>query len=229
MARQQQRTVREQVSRATDYLFGRNTLIGAASLMLLAISGYATWSGMSDFIVGVSSAGNRGRELVGGHSVTNAVLVIAIVVTLTFLMWLALRETFGRARYWRERIVTLVLYAFLALWSVGFGYGFWWSLIAGEEATRTSLANLREDARDASAVIAARLDAVKLQLDSVVSWSDSQMAREEASGGSCGVSSGAGRGPLYSARASVRDSVASLRDNIAQSWTAPVQADIKVL
>lgn len=220
---------RERTTRVGDYLFGRNTLIGVASLMLLAISGYATWSGMSDFIVGVSTA-KSGREIVGGLSVTNEALVIAIVVTLTFLMWLSLRETFGRNRFFfRERLVTFVLYAFLALWSVGFGYGFWWSLIAGEEATRTSLSNLQEDARDASAVLAARLDAVKLQLDSVVSWSDSQMAREEASGGSCGVTSGAGRGPLYNARSSVRDSVVSLRDNIAQSWITPVQADIKVL
>ncbi|MGI9475834.1 MAG: hypothetical protein ACR2PI_03960 [Hyphomicrobiaceae bacterium] len=221
---------RDRITRVGDYLFGRNTLIGVASLMLLAISGYATWSGMSDFIVGVSSGNRAGREIVGGLSVTNEALVIAIVVTLTFLMWLSLRETFGRDRFFfRERLVTFVLYAFLALWSVGFGYGFWWSLIAGEEATRTSLSNLQEDARDASAVLAARLDAVKLQLDSVVSWSDGQMAREEASGGSCGVSSGAGRGPLYNARASVRDSVASLRDNIAQSWIAPVQADIENL
>ncbi|MFT5508127.1 MAG: hypothetical protein ACI89J_001198 [Hyphomicrobiaceae bacterium] len=225
-----QSTMRERATRAGDYLFGRNTLIGVASLMLLAISGYATWSGMSDFIVGVSSSGSSGREIVGGLSVTNEALVIAIVVTLTFLMWLALRETFGRDRFFfRERLVTFALYAFLALWSVGFGYGFWWSLIAGEEATRTSLSNLQEDARDASAVLSARLDAVKLQLDSVVSWSDSQMAREEASGGSCGLSSGAGRGPLYNARSSVRDSVVSLRDNIAQSWIAPVQNDIKVL
>ena len=42
-------------ARALDYIFGRNTLIGIASLMLLAISGYATWHGMRDFIIGVSS------------------------------------------------------------------------------------------------------------------------------------------------------------------------------
>ena len=223
-------TWRERASRARDYFFGRNALIGIASLMLLAISGYATWSGMSDFIVGVSATADQGRETPLGLSVTNEALVIAIVVALTFLMWLALRETFGRDRFFfRERLVTFALYAFLALWSIGFGYGFWWSLIAGQEATRTSLSNLQEDARDASAVIAARLDAVKIQLDSVVSWSESQMAREETSGGSCGVSSGAGRGPLYNARKSVRDSVASLRDGIAESWVTPVQADIKDL
>ena len=55
------------------------------------------------------------------------------------------------------------------------------------------------------------------------------MAREDASGGSCGVASGAGRGPLYAARASVRDSVASLRDGVTTSWITPVQADLKKL
>ena len=42
----------ERVRHARDYVFGRNALIGVASLMLLAISGFATWSGMSDFIIG---------------------------------------------------------------------------------------------------------------------------------------------------------------------------------
>ncbi|MCB1506763.1 MAG: hypothetical protein KDJ47_17490 [Hyphomicrobiaceae bacterium] len=217
--------------RIADYIFGRNSLIGIASLMLLVISGYATWSGMADFIIGVSTSPSaaHGREIVGGLSVSNEILVIAVVVALTFLMWLALRETFGYKRLLGERLITFPLYLFLALWSIGFGYGFWWSLIAGEEATRTSLAALQEDARDAGNAVAARLDAVKSQLDNVVAWSDSQMMREESSGGSCGTSSGAGRGPLYNARRSVRDSVASLRDGIQRSWLEPVQADIQLL
>ena len=211
-----------------DYLFGRNSLIGIASLMLLTISGYATWSGMNDFIVGVSQA-SHGREIVGGLTVTNSMLVIAIVIALTFLMWLCLRESFGAKRRLTDRLVTFPLYCFLALWSIGFGYGFWWSLIAGEEATRTGLAGLQEDARDASATIAARLDAVKAELDNVVTWSDGQMTREETSGGSCGTASGAGKGPLYAARRSVRDSIATLRDGITRSWLEPVQADIERL
>lgn len=216
--------------RVVDYFFGRNSLIGIASLMLLVISGYATWSGMSDFILGVQSSGaTQGRIMPGGLSVSNEALVIAIVVALTFLMWLALRETFGAQRRLSERVITLPLYLFLALWSIGFGYGFWWSLIAGEEATRTSLSGLQEDARDAGNAVAARLDAVKIQLDNVVSWSETQMAREESSGGSCGRVSGAGRGPLYNARRSVRDQVASLRDSISKSWLGPVKVDLEKL
>ena len=86
--------------RITDYVFGRSSLIGIDSLMLLTISGYATWSGMNDFIIGVSQSPGaaQGREIIGGLSVTNNMLVIAIVVALTFLMWLALRESFAAKR-----------------------------------------------------------------------------------------------------------------------------------
>jgi hypothetical protein len=213
-------------ARVSDYLFGRNTLIGLASFMLLIISGYATWHGMRDFIVGVSSTPVTQGE---GLSISNDVLVIAVVVALTFLMWLALRETFGAQRTLKERLISFPLYLFLALWSIGFGYGFWWSLIAGEEATRTGMAGLQEDARDAGSIVSARLDAVKVQLDNVVTWSESQMQREETSGGSCGTSSGAGRGPLYNARKTVRDSVATMRDGFTRSWLQPVQADIELL
>ncbi|HEU4380846.1 MAG TPA: hypothetical protein VFR73_19940 [Hyphomicrobiaceae bacterium] len=217
------------IGRVIDYILGRNTLIGIASFMLLIISGYATWHGMRDFIIGVSATANQSQQLPGGMSFSNDFLVVAVVVALTFLMWLTLRETFGAQRDLRTRIITFPLYVFLAIWSIGFGYGFWWSLISGEEATRTGLAGLQEDARDAAQVVAARLDAVRGQLDSVVTWSDSQMTREETSGGSCGTASGAGRGPLYNARRSVRDSITTLRDGMTKTWLEPVQADIEQL
>jgi hypothetical protein len=218
--------VRGRLAGIFDYLIGRNTLIGIATLMLLSISCYATWSGLHDFIIGISSTQEHHLP---GVAINSDAFVIGIVVALTFLMWLCLRETFGAQRRLRERLITFPLYLFLALWSIGFGYGFWWSLIAGNEATRMSLSGLQEDARDAGSAIAARLQAVRAQLDNVVSWSDSQMARENASGGTCGVPSGAGRGPLYNARLGVRDSIASLRDGITKSWLGPVQADLDQL
>ena len=217
---------RRGIGHELDYVLGRNMLIGIAEIMLLLLAGYATWHGMRDFIVGVSQTSAQPSD---GMSISNDVLVVGVVVALTLLMYLCLRETFGAKRRFGDRIITFFLYAFLALWSIGFGYGFWWSLISGQEATRTGLAGLQEDARDASQVIAARLDAVRGQLDSVVSWSDGQMAREETSGGSCGKASGAGKGPLYNARRSVRDSISTLRDGMVRSWLEPVQADVEQL
>ncbi len=221
---------RSTLGRATDYLLGRNTLIGISSLMLLLISGFATWHGMRDFIIGVSSSpAANSQELPGGMSFSNDFLVIIVVFALTFLMWLALRETFAQGRRFTDRLITFPLYVFLAIWSIGFGYGFWWSLIAGEEATRTGLSGLQQDAGDAASAVSARLDAVKVGLDGVVTWSETQMAREETSGGSCGTSSGAGRGPLYGARVGVRDQITSLRDGVQNSWIKPVQTDVASL
>ena len=48
--------------RVGEYLLGRSTLIGIASLMLLLISGYATWHGMRDFIIGVSGSAQPRRR-----------------------------------------------------------------------------------------------------------------------------------------------------------------------
>ena len=221
---------RSTLGRATDYLLGRNTLIGISSLMLLLISGFATWHGMRDFIIGVSSSpAANSQELPGGMSFSNDFLVIIVVFALTFLMWLALRETFAQGRRFTDRLITFPLYVFLAIWSIGFGYGFWWSLIAGEEATRTGLSGLQQDAGDAASAVSARLDAVKVGLDGVVTWSETQMAREETSGGSCGTSSGAGRGSLYGARVGVRDQITSLRDGVQNSWIKPVQTDVASL
>ena len=81
--------------RVGEYLLGRSTLIGIASLMLLLISGYATWHGMRDFIIGVSWSASHDSS--GGLSIPNDLLVVVVVAALTFLMWLALRETFGSA------------------------------------------------------------------------------------------------------------------------------------
>src|SRR4029079_15672312 len=105
-----------------------------------------------DFIVGVSSSAPH--ETGGGLSISNDLLVVVVVAALTFLMWLALREAFGSHRRLTERLITIPLYVFLAIWSIGFGYGFWWSLISGEEAARTGLARPQEESPRAHAHVA---------------------------------------------------------------------------
>ncbi len=188
-------------------------------MMLLLISGFATWHGMRDFIIGVSTspAGNS-QQLPGGMSFSNDFLVIIVVFALTFLMWLMLRETFGAGapldrsarhlpalRVPRHLVDRLRLRLLVepdrrrggdAHRPFGLAAG------CGRCRRRRGGAPRRGEGR----------------LDGVVTWSESQMAREETSGGSCGTSSGAGRGPLYNARVGVRDQIASLRDGVQNSW-----------
>ena len=218
------------IGQKLDYLLGRNALIGVAALMLLALSGYATWKGMRDFILGVqANTGGATLEGPAGLEFQTEGLIFLLVAALTFLMWLALRETFGIRRTFGARAITFPLYLFLAIWSVGFGYGFWWSLIAGPEATKAGLTGQAEDVRDAAVIVKARLEAVRARLDSVVAHSERQMSREASSGGSCGISSGAGQGPLFKAREGVRDSVASLQSDISQNWLSAVDSSLKDL
>jgi len=66
------------IGRVIDYILGRNTLIGIASFMLLIISGYATWHGMRDFIIGVSATANQSQQLPGGMSFSNGNVLIKI-------------------------------------------------------------------------------------------------------------------------------------------------------
>ena len=206
-----------------DYLLGRSTLIGIASMMLLTISAYATWHGMRDFIMGVSGEAPEA----GGSSIPNDLLVIMVVVALTFLMWLALRETFGSHRRLIERFITIPLYVFLALWSIGFGYGFWWSLIAGQDATRSGLAGLarRCPRRQLGRCRPSR-----------------RRARSARHGGHLVRKPNGPRGKQrwqlrYDVRRRTRtrstmraaafaNSVTSLRDGMISGWLNPVQADV---
>lgn len=74
-----------------------------------------------------------------------------------------------------------------------------------------------------------RLEAISSSLDVVVNVSSQRMALEESQGGSCGRSSGAGQGPLYLARRSVRDDVANLRDSMVAGWLDPVRGSAEGL
>ncbi|MCI4662520.1 MAG: hypothetical protein MRY63_11955 [Neomegalonema sp.] len=211
-------------SRWGDWLLGRNMIIGVASLILLAISGFATLSGMLDFIIGIQSGPGAGDAVAGAKGA----LVIAIVIVLTLLMWIALRETIKPLR-WTNRFLTLPLYLFLVLWSVGFGYGYWWSLIAGGPATKAGLQGQAEDVRDAAVEITARLAAVQSRLEGVLRVSARQMAVEERSGGSCGIASAPGRGPLWRARDQVRQSVDALSEDIRANWLNKIETDLSAL
>jgi hypothetical protein len=142
------------MGKVIDYILGRNTLIGLASFMLLLISGYATWHGMRDFIIGVSSTPtSQGQLLPGGLSLSNDFLVIAVVVALTFLMWLMLRESFGARRQLRERLITFPLY----LSPRRLVDRLWLRLLVepdlrARRPRAPDLQALREDARDAAQV-----------------------------------------------------------------------------
>ena len=121
------------------------------------------------------------------------------------------------------------IYVALVLWSLSFGYGYWWSLFARQDSGPLDTATLNLDARDAVAVVSARIDAVKTHIDIALGWSESQPAREERSGSICGVTGGSVRVGLFMSRRNVRETVSRVSDTITKSWLTPVQAEIEML
>lgn len=193
---------------------------GLVTLLLLAASFFATWRGMDDFISSYEVGSGRGPQA----------LVLLIVATLSLAMYVALREMIAPynvtglwSAFWK-RAVAFILYAVLALWSVGFGYGFWWSLVAGQSATEATLQRTVTAVRDETSDMRARLAAASSVMSSAEQLSDLKAEQEAARGGTCGVSSPPGDGPLARARSETQAQIAVLATTVRDEWQAPLAA-----
>ena len=200
------------------FLFGRSTLINVLTLALLAISFLATWRGMNDFVQGITT----------NVDVVALAMVAAVVLVLTLVMFAALRETI-RPHSFIQWLFVAPLYALLFMWSVGFGYGFWWSLLAGQATTQAELSQQVEDVFNQSANVSAALENVSGAVQSASEVSAEQMAIEEARGGSCGENSPPGPGPLYRARSSATQSMERIATDIQEDWLTPMRAQVAEL
>lgn len=199
--------------------------LGLVTLLLLGASFFATWRGMGDFLTS--------RDL--GAGAASQGLVLLIVATLSLAMYVALREMIAPyyVRGWWsaiwKRVVAGVLYAVLALWSVGFGYGFWWSLVAGQDATETSLQQSVASVRAETSDVRARLAAAASVMAGAQALSDLKAEQEAARGGTCGVSSPAGAGPLARARDETQTQIAVLATRVREDWQGPLSAQLAAL
>ena len=199
--------------------------IGLITLLLVGLSFFATWRGMRDFIIGNDIAAGLATQA----------LVLAIVLTLTLAMYVALRELISPyftpnwwAHVWK-RVIAFLLYALLAIWSVGFGYGFWWSVIAGQGVTETelvrSVTTLREDTSD----VRARLAAAGAVMASAEALSDQKAQNEAERGGTCGIASPPGDGPLARARQETQSQIAAISATVQADWLPAITSRLDAL
>ena len=190
--------------------------------LLLIVSFTATWRGLSDFI-SVQDGMAGGIEF--------RLIVFLVVLALTLAMYVALREAM-RWRNWKRVIpglLAVALYGLLALWSVGFGYGFWWSLVAGEATSARELETAAAQIRDDAAGLSARLKAAETVMSDAAGLSEEKAAIEAVSGGTCGVPSGGGEGPLFRARMETNQTIASLSGSLRTEWSRPLQQRLDAL
>lgn len=202
-----------------SYSNERKTLM-ALGVVVTAISFYATYTGLSEFLAGSSST---------SASTSHSALSVALVGVLTLLMALCLGTALSHERGMFLRVVSSLSYVLLTLWSVGFGYGYWWSTIAGSEKTETSFAAMAESSHRIIAKYKVRMSLLKVNADALSELSSAQLDRETRVGGTCGTQSPPGKGPLYSARLAVDNSAQSIVSAIRLQWVTALRSEIELL
>ncbi len=207
-------------SRDGRFEFGGSLALNVVIFALLAISFLATWRGLRDFIIG-QDAQALADPLAEGF-------VAAIVFVLTAAMFVALRELLRPRRWWNVP-GAFIVYGLLALWSVGFGYGFWWSLIAGASATQAGLSRAVGAIEAQGADLRARIGAGSDLMSAAADLSEAKTRQEIESGGSCGVASSGGEGPLFRARMETRAQIAALARSVETDWLRPTEDRLRSL
>lgn len=197
--------------------FTHRGLAGFALLGFFLISLAATGLGFADLRLANTDADALPPMELAVTLATTLFVVSAMVVALHVVVdW---REGFFR------RLVALVFYLFFALWSVGFGYGFFWKELAGREFTaeqfRGAIAGVAASTERAGAALAAAesatLDAARL--------ARVRAETEAREGRTCANRplSSAGEGPLMRSRFAFADRAEGLGQDMRAQWTAPLE------
>ena len=129
------------------------------------------------------------------------------------------------------RIIATLFYFFFAFWSVGFGYGFFWKELAGQEYTQAQFKAAIEEVSRSESGAADALTTVESAVTSAASTARDRAEEEAQNGGTCANRPGsvAGDGPLTRARFAFADRAEALRDDVNGSWTSKLDEDGFVL
>ena len=194
---------------------------GLPALTLLAfcaLSAMATGMGFIDL-----RAANVGAGALSIGDILAGLLLAAFVVC---AMVVALHNVVEPGRRIWVRAVALVFYLLFAVWSVGFGFGFFWKELAGREFTQTQFRSAIADLSGAMASVNDQLASAEAAILAAAELARTRAAEEAARGGTCAnrPASTPGDGPLTRSRFVFADRAESLAAEARTAWTAPVAA-----
>jgi hypothetical protein len=119
-----------------------------------------------------------------------------------------------------------MLYTLLFVWSVGFGYGFWWSKIAGPEKTKAELNQNVRSLNNQMDQALIRLTDISTAINDAVARGTAERDREREHGNTCGVASQPGEGPLMRRRDAINSELTTLGQSVEQSWLGPLRTEL---
>lgn len=187
---------------------------------LVLASAIATFKGIADFF-GITEHG-----VLSAASWMSLVFAGLVVFLLTGAMWFSIEWVATRTRPMISRIVFFLLYLIFLVWSVGFGYGFWWSILSADDQTNADVATWASDLKINIADANGQLSAFVGQLDRIRDEANRLKDSEQKVGGTCGRPSGGGCRELCRARIDITDRLENISITMKKDWLTKLQEDL---
>ncbi|MDZ4761647.1 MAG: hypothetical protein SGJ21_11285 [Alphaproteobacteria bacterium] len=190
-------------------------LSGFALLGFFFLSVMATGLGFADL-----RAANTDAERLSGPELA---LTGATTLFVVSAMVVALHHVVADRRLW-VKALSFVFYIFFALWSVGFGYGFFWKELAGQEFTERQFESVVSRIAGSMARASLALETAETATVGAAGLAGERARTEASQGRTCANRpvSTPGEGPLMRSRFSFADRAANLGLEVRQRWIAPV-------
>jgi len=189
-------------------------------LGFLGLSAYAAYEGIHDLIL------IEQPRLV--QESWQRYYIMGAVALLTLAMWVLLEVALRRGTF-GKRSLSAVVYVVLALWSIGFGYGFWWKVIASRADTASNIDSVVEFVGDQVERAERAVTQLENDLGAILKKSAEKQAEEETKGSSCGVPSNVGRGTFFKLRSDVTARAQDVHSRITQQWIVPLKKQVELL
>ncbi len=196
--------------------FGLKGLTGIAFWGFCILSAIATGLGFADL-----RAANTNAETL---SLPEMVVTGAITLFVVCAMVVALHQVLAPRRPWWIRILSLPVYAFFAIWTVGFGYGFFWKELAGQEFTEGQFERALTDVSGAAARAGQALETAETAAVDVAALAAARAKLEAETGRTCAnrPNSTPGEGPLMRSRFAFAARTEDLATDVRARWIAPL-------
>jgi hypothetical protein len=176
----------------------------------------ATGFGFADLRAANTDAGELSGPELAVTGATTLFVVSAMVVALHHVIA-------GEARWW-VRGLSFLAYLFFAVWTVGFGYGFFWKELAGQEFTERQFEQVITDLSGSIARASAALETSERATAEAAQLAAQRAETEAREGRTCAnhPASIPGEGPLMRSRFAFAERAGNLGDEVRATWIAPV-------
>lgn len=196
--------------------FSLSGLTGFALWGFILLSVLATGLGFAD----LRAAGTDDTELSG----IELAFTIATTLFVVSAMVVALHHLVAPETRLAARLMSFVFYLIFAVWSVGFGYGFFWKELAGQEFTERQFERAITDLSASVARTSAALELSERVTAEAAALATQRADTEAREGRTCAnkPASTPGEGPLMRSRFAFADRARNLGDEVRTSWVGPV-------